>query len=80
MTSSPTWSGVLTLVEAGEGVALVPSGVRYLSTPGVVFAEVLPRTALVWLSVAWDPGNEGPVVRNFLRLVRANKERIRKNA
>ncbi len=80
VNSSPTWSGVLTLVEAGEGVALVPSGVRYLSTPGVVFAEVLPRTAHVGLSVAWDPGNEGPVVRNFLRLVRANKERIRKNA
>ena len=30
VNTSATWSGVLTLVESGEGVALVPSGVRYL--------------------------------------------------
>ena len=79
VNSSTTWSGVLTLVEAGEGVALVPSGIRYLSTPGVVFVELLPQTAYVGLSVAWNPHNAGPLVENFLRLVRANKERIRKN-
>ena len=77
VNSSATWSGVLTLVESGEGVALVPSGVRYLATPGVVFAEIVPATAHVGLSIAWDPRNEGPVVSNFLKLVRANKERIR---
>ncbi len=76
---SAAWSGVLTLVEAGEGIALVPSGVRYLSTPGVVFADVEPETAHIGLSVAWDPNNEGPVVQNFLKLVRANKDRIRAN-
>jgi DNA-binding transcriptional LysR family regulator len=80
VNSSATWSGVLTLVESGEGVALVPSGVRYLATPGVVFAEIAPETAHVGLSVAWDPRNEGPIVQNFLRLVRANKERIRGNS
>jgi DNA-binding transcriptional LysR family regulator len=80
VNSSATWSGVLTLVESGEGIALVPSGVRYLRTPGIVFAEVLPETAHVGLSISWDPRNEGPVVRNFLRLVRADKERIRSNA
>jgi len=79
VNSSATWSGVLTLVESGEGVALVPSGVRYLSTPGLVFAEVVPETAYIGLCVAWDPHNEGPVVKNFLRLVRANKDRIGAN-
>jgi DNA-binding transcriptional LysR family regulator len=79
VNSSPTWAGVLTLVESGEGIALVPSGVRYLRTPGVVFAELLPETAHVGLSITWDPRNEGPVVRNFVALVRANKERIRGN-
>lgn len=76
---SAAWSGVLTLVESGEGIALVPSGVRYLSTPGLVFADVEPETAHIGISIAWDPGNEGPVVQNFLRLVRANKDRIRAN-
>ncbi len=80
VNSSATWSGVLTLVESGEGIALVPSGVRYLATPALQFAEIVPHTAHVGLAIAWDPRNEGPVVKNFLRLVRANKDRIRKNA
>ncbi len=80
VNESATWSGVLTLVESGEGIALVPSGVRYLRTPGLAFAEIMPETTSVGLSVAWDPRNEGPVVQNFLRLVEANKERIRGNA
>ncbi len=79
VNSSETWAGVLTLVEAGEGIALVPSGVRYLRTPGLVFAEILPETTHVGLSVAWNPRNEDPVLTNFLRLVRANKDRIRKS-
>jgi DNA-binding transcriptional LysR family regulator len=80
VNSSGSWPGVLTLVESGEGVALVPSGVRYLGAPGLVFADIAPQTAHVGLSIAWDPRNEGPVVQNFLRLVRANKARIRANA
>ena len=80
VNTSSTWSGVLTLVEAGEGIALVPSGVRHLRTPGLVFAELKPKTTYAGLSVAWDPRNEGPVVTDFLKLVRLNKERIRKGA
>ncbi len=79
VNSSATWSGVLTLVESGEGIGLVPSGVRYLSTPGLVFVDVVPETEHIGLSITWDPRNEGPVVQNFLRLIRANKERIRGN-
>jgi len=80
VNSSETWTGILTLVESGEGIALVPSGVRYLRTPGLVFAEILPETVSVGLSIAWNPRNEDPVLMNFLRLVRANKDRIRKSA
>jgi DNA-binding transcriptional LysR family regulator len=78
VNSSSAWPGVLTLVESGEGIALVPSGVRYLRTPGLVFAKLKPDTTHAGLSVVWDPRNEGPVVMDFLKLVRANKERIRK--
>ncbi len=80
VTTSESWSGVLTLVDSGEGVALVPAGVRHLRTPGLVFLELRPQTTHVGVSVAWNPQNEGPVVRDFLRLVRANKERIRRSA
>jgi DNA-binding transcriptional LysR family regulator len=77
VNSSATWSGVLTLVEAGEGIALVPSGVRYLRTPGVVFCELEPATAHVGLCITWDPANRSAVLQNFLRVIRANRKRIR---
>jgi DNA-binding transcriptional LysR family regulator len=76
VNSSWSWSSVLTLVESGEGVALVPSGVRQLGTPGVVFRELEPHTTHIGIAIAWNPENEGPIQRDFLRLVRANKEGI----
>ena len=81
VNSSSTWSGVLTLVEAGEGIGLVPSGARHIKPPGLVFCELLPPSprAAVGLAMAWNPNNEGPVVRDFLRLVRENKEKIRRS-
>jgi hypothetical protein len=30
------------------------------------------------LAVAWNPDNEGPIVQDFLRLVRENKDRIQR--
>ncbi len=77
--TSTTWAGVLTLVEAGEGVALVPSGVRYLRTPGIVFSRLVPQNTHVGLAVAWNPQNENPIQQGFLRLVRENKDRIQRS-
>jgi DNA-binding transcriptional LysR family regulator len=79
VNTSATWAGVLTLVESGEGIALVPSGVRHLRTPGVVFCQLVPQTTYVGLAVAWNPRNEGPIQKGFLRLVRENKERIQRS-
>jgi DNA-binding transcriptional LysR family regulator len=79
VNASATWAGVLTLVESGEGVALVPSGVRYLRTPGVAFSPLVPRTTHVGLSIAWNPNNESPIQEGFLRLVRESKDRIQRS-
>jgi DNA-binding transcriptional LysR family regulator len=79
INTSATWAGVLTLVESGEGVSLVPSGVRHLRTPGVVFCPLVPQVTNVGLTVAWNPRNEGPIQQDFLRLVRENKDRIEKS-
>ncbi|MGD0442367.1 MAG: LysR family transcriptional regulator [Edaphobacter sp.] len=78
VNTSATWSGVLTLVESGEGVALVPSGVRYLLPPGVVISPLVPQQLYMGLAVAWNPENEGPIMKDFLRLVRENKDRIQR--
>jgi DNA-binding transcriptional LysR family regulator len=79
VNTSATWAGVLTLVESGEGIAMVPSGVRHLRTPGVVFCTLVPQNTHVGLAVAWNPRNEGPIQKGFLRLVRENKERIQRS-
>jgi DNA-binding transcriptional LysR family regulator len=75
---SSGWPSLLTLVESGEGIALVPSGVRYLATPGLVFCELEAPTTSVGVSIAWNPARESAVLLNFLELVRKNKDRIRK--
>ncbi|HEY4010135.1 MAG TPA: LysR family transcriptional regulator [Acidobacteriaceae bacterium] len=73
--TSGTWSGVLTLVEAGEGIALVPSGVRTLRIRGLVFRPFEgPLSA--GLAAVWDPRREGPVLMEFLRLVREHRDRL----
>ena len=76
---SSGWPSVLTLVESGEGIALVPSGVRYLATPGLVFSELEAPASYVGISIAWDPKRESPVLDDFLELVRKNKAHIQKS-
>ncbi|WP_353065396.1 LysR family transcriptional regulator [Tunturibacter psychrotolerans] len=78
VNTAATWSSVLTLVESGEGVALVPSGVRYLRPTGVIFSPLVPQNLHMGLAVAWNPQNEDPIQQNFLRLVRDNKDRIKR--
>jgi DNA-binding transcriptional LysR family regulator len=78
VNTAATWSSVLTLVESGEGVALVPSGVRYLRPTGVLFSPLVPQNLHMGLAVAWNPQNEDPIQQNFLRLVRDNKDRIQR--
>ena len=64
-------------MESGEGIALVPSGVRHMrSTAGVVFEKLKPETIHMGIAIAWNPANENPIQRAFLKLVMENKERI----
>lgn len=80
VNASAMWSGVLTLVESGEGIALVPSGVRHLRTRDLAFCELLPHTSYVGLALAWNPEHASPIQQGFLRLVRDNKHRITASA
>ncbi len=79
VNTSATWAGVLTLVESGEGVALVPAGVRHLRTRGVVFRHLEPETVRVGVSLAWNPETLGILQQDFLALVRANKDQIQRS-
>ncbi len=46
-------SGVITLVEAGEGVAILPEGSRSLGTDALVFIPLTDSGASVDLVIAW---------------------------
>lgn len=68
-------SGVLALVEAGEGVAILPGGAQLLSSEDLVFVPLSDRTASIDLVIAWSPQHEGPVLRSFLELARKKRKK-----
>lgn len=74
VNTSATWSGVLTLVEAGDGIALVPSGVKTLRMRGLVFRPFASALS-AGLAAVWDPRREGAALLEFLRLVREHRDR-----
>lgn len=63
-------SGVLALVEAGEGISIVPDGSRYLGSGELVFRPLLGAGAVVDLVMAWSPERATAVHRSFLQLAR----------
>src|SRR6266478_1013998 len=68
---------VLTLVEAGEGVTLVPACVSNLRGNGVVLRPVEPDTVRIPLMMVWPEDRESRALRSFLDLVREQAETIR---
>jgi hypothetical protein len=52
--------------------------VRYLRPSGVTISPLVPQDLYMGLAVAWNPENEGPILRDFLQLVRDNKDRIQR--
>src|SRR5438552_8683314 len=68
---------VLTLVEAGEGVTLVPACVSNLRGSGVVLRPVEPDTVRIPLMMVWPEDRESRALRSFLDLVREQAETIR---
>jgi DNA-binding transcriptional LysR family regulator len=71
---------VLSLVEAEEGVSIVPACVSNLRSNGVRFYRLQPDDVRVELIVAWKKEEPSVALRSFLDLVNAKASRIRKKA
>ena len=71
---------VLSLVEAEEGVSIVPACVRSLRSDGVRFYRLQPDDVRVELVAAWKKESPTVVLRAFLDLIKANASMIRKKA
>jgi Transcriptional regulator len=68
---------VLTLVESGLCVSVVPSCVRCLKRP-VVIKPIIPKSAQIPLCATWRKSDQGPVLMAFLKILRELKSAIRK--
>jgi DNA-binding transcriptional LysR family regulator len=70
---------ILSLVEAEEGVAIVPASISNLRSHGVQFVLLVPDLHLD-LIVAWSRGETSVVLRTFLDFLNANTDAIRAKA
>jgi DNA-binding transcriptional LysR family regulator len=70
---------ILSLVEAEEGVAIVPSSTSNLRSNGVRFVRLVPDLYLDLIAV-WPIGEPSVVLRTFLDFLSANADAIRAKA
>lgn len=68
---------VLSLVEAGEGVAIVPACVRHLRSSGIVFRRIIPDSARIELAMVWPLARTTMVMRTFIEVLNRHLPSIR---
>lgn len=64
------WASVALLVEAGEGIAILPSNLQHGASKNLDFCPLTNDGAAIGLMMAWSPQREGPVLQAFVNLVR----------
>lgn len=70
VSTGVAWASVVLLVEAGEGIAILPSNLQHGASKNLAFCPLSDRGAAIGLVIAWSPQREGPVLKAFLNLVR----------
>lgn len=73
-------AGVIALVEAGEGIAVLPQGSGVLIGEGLAFVPLADASASIDLVIAWAAEHESPVLNAFLELARPISAKTRKKA
>jgi DNA-binding transcriptional LysR family regulator len=68
---------VMTLVESGLGVSLIPRCVRSLNRLHVAIRPITPKSAPIPLNVIWRKCDKNPALTAFLDILRASTSRIR---
>ena len=71
---------ILSLVEAEEGVAIVPASISNLQSNGVQFVRLVPDNLYLDLIAVWPLGEPSAVLRTFLDFLSANADAIRAKA
>jgi DNA-binding transcriptional LysR family regulator len=68
---------VITLVESGLGVSLIPYCVRTLNRPEVVIRPITPKSVPILLCAIWLKSSQNPALAAFLEVLRAAGPEIR---
>ncbi len=74
--TSAVASGVLTLVAAGEGVAILPMNTLKLAPADIVSSPIRSSDAFIDLVIAWNSRLESPLHRSFLQLARKARKAV----
>ena len=67
------WQSVLTMVEAAEGIALVPACVQHLRSNGVSFRALRDKKCHVDVVMAWRQSDPDAIRDGFVNLLRKSR-------
>jgi len=69
---STVWSSVALMVQAGEGIALLPSNEQQFRTRDLAFCPLKAKNAFVEFVMAWSQRRDNPLTRSFRQLALAH--------
>lgn len=75
-----SWQSILTMVEADEGVALVPACVQYLRADDVIFRPLTDKRCQVDAIFAWRRNEHSAVRDSFLTLLHAKRAELQRTS
>lgn len=67
---------VMTLVESGLGISLIPRCVRSLNRAHVVIRSIVPKSSQIPLCAVWRKSEHNPMLAAFLDILRVAKPQI----
>jgi DNA-binding transcriptional LysR family regulator len=74
--TSAVWRSIVMLVQAGEGIALLPLNLQHQRANDLAFCPLKTKDAFVELMMVWSPERERPMLQSFRKMVHAAKQRI----
>lgn len=67
---SSVWSSVAMMVQAGEGIALLPLNQQQVRTRDLAFCPLVAKNAFVDFVMAWSPKHDSELNRNFRKMAK----------
>jgi DNA-binding transcriptional LysR family regulator len=67
---STVWSSVALMVQAGEGISLLPLNQQQFRTRDLAFCPLQAKNAFVELVMTWSPQHDNDLNRNFRKLAK----------